>query len=251
LHNIFDGCPPGQSGDADTELAKADYSCESTPVSPLRLFVLGSLDARGAMHGHQLRLLGEEERIHLWTDVSVGSLYGALKRLAADGLITEERVEREGAYPERQVYAITPAGREALAALREEGLRTIRLKHDPFDLAVTRLDPARLDELAPELKRRIDALRVLLAEQQERLDRARPHLSLAETWVMEHRSDRVRAEIASHERLLAAVPDIVADERRRAGALPDPKAPGTHRHDEPTTASTPDTPSTPRKAPTP
>ncbi|MCS5713822.1 helix-turn-helix transcriptional regulator [Herbiconiux sp. CPCC 205716] len=210
-------------------------------MSPLRLFVLGSLDARGAMHGHQLRLLGEEERIHLWTDVSVGSLYGALKRLAAEGLIVEERTEREGSYPERQVYAITPSGRAALAELRGEGLRTLVLKHDPFDLAVSRLDQERLDELPAELAGRVDALRTLLADHEQRLEQARPYLSVAEGWVMEHRADRLRSEIASHERLISLVPEIVADERRRAGRLPEPLAPGTPRR-----AS-----GTPRKAPTP
>lgn len=29
------------------------------------------------MHGHQLRLLAEEEHIDLWTDITVGGLYGA------------------------------------------------------------------------------------------------------------------------------------------------------------------------------
>jgi DNA-binding PadR family transcriptional regulator len=46
------------------------------------------------MHGHQLRLLAEEEHVALWTDITVGSLYGAIKRLAAEELIEEVRVER-------------------------------------------------------------------------------------------------------------------------------------------------------------
>ena len=41
------------------------------------------------MHGHQLRLLAEEEHVALWTDITVGSLYGAIKRLAAEELIEE------------------------------------------------------------------------------------------------------------------------------------------------------------------
>ncbi|MDO9398265.1 MAG: PadR family transcriptional regulator [Herbiconiux sp.] len=184
-------------------------------MSPIRLFILGALDERGSMHGHQLRLLGEEERIHLWADVSVGSLYGVLKRLAAEELIEEVRVERDGAYPERQVFAITETGRRALAELREEGLRTLVIKHDPFDLAVTRLDPERLDELPGVLEARLAALQAALAEQQRRQQLADPYLTLAEKWVMEHRVDRMRSEIASHRRLLDDVPRIVADERTR------------------------------------
>ena len=184
-------------------------------MSPMRLFLLGALDARGDMHGHQLRLLAEEERIHLWADVTVGSLYGALKRLANEGLIEEVRTEREGSYPERQVYAITAEGREALTLQREDGLSTVQMKHDPFDLAVTRLDPDRLDRLGEAVQHRIDVLQANLADQEERLVRAAPYLTVSETWVMHHRADRIRAEIDSHQRLLATVPDIVADELTR------------------------------------
>ena len=81
-----------------------DYSRESSRVSSIRLFILGALDIEGEMHGHQLRQLAEKEHIDMWTDITVGGLYGAIKRLAAEGLIEEARVEREGAYPERQVW---------------------------------------------------------------------------------------------------------------------------------------------------
>ena len=103
-----------------------DYSRESSRVTSIRLFILGALDIEGEMHGHQLRQLAEKEHIDMWTDITVGGLYGAIKRLAAEGLIEEARVEREGAYPERQVWRITEAGHEALHALRHEGLRDDR-----------------------------------------------------------------------------------------------------------------------------
>jgi DNA-binding PadR family transcriptional regulator len=189
-------------------------------VSPIRLFILGALAERGAMHGHQLRLLGEEERIHHWTDVSVGSVYGVLKRLAAEGLIEEVRVERDGAYPARQVYEITDEGRSALTTLREEGLRTLVMKHDPFDLAITRLDPERLDSLPQVIENRLLALRARLGDQRYFQEQAAPYLTVAETWAMEHRADRLRSEIASHERLLSELPRIVDDERNRKAPTP-------------------------------
>src|SRR5262245_64263485 len=99
------------------------------------------------MHGHQLRLLAEEEHVALWTDITVGSLYGAIKRLAAEELIEEVRVERSGAYPQRPVWAITDAGREALGGLRLRALSDNVIKADPFDIAMTRLDKAHLDDL--------------------------------------------------------------------------------------------------------
>src|SRR5258706_14966243 len=113
------------------------------------------------MHGHQLRLLADEEHVTLWTDFTVGSVYGAIKRLAAEGLIDEVRVERAGNYPERQVYGISAAGSRALATLRFNGLREVSIKPDPFDLALTRLDPGKLNDLATVIQDRILALQSL------------------------------------------------------------------------------------------
>ena len=121
-------------------------------MSSIRLFVLDALARRGDMHGHQLRLLAEEEHVHLWTDISVGALYGALKRLAGEGLLAEVRTEREGGYPERQVYGITDEGRVALAGLQQAALEQVVLKPDPFDLGLSRPDPDRLDDLPAALE---------------------------------------------------------------------------------------------------
>ena len=59
-------------------------------MSSIRLFILGALADEGEMHGHQLRQLAEMEHIDMWTDITVGALYGAIKRLAAEDLIEEE-----------------------------------------------------------------------------------------------------------------------------------------------------------------
>jgi len=190
-------------------------------VSSIRLYILDALARRGDMHGHQLRLLAEEEHVHLWTDVSVGALYGALKRLAAEGLLADVRLEREGSYPERQVYAITPAGRNALADLHRQGLEQVSFRTDPFDLALSRPDPERLDELPAALDARLTTLQQLLHDIERQNDRARPYLSLGETHALLHRQHRLRAEIEWHQSLVAALPDVIADERSRT-LTPDP-----------------------------
>ena len=187
-------------------------------MSSIRLFILGTLDERGAMHGHQLRLLAEEEHVHKWTDVTVGALYGAIKRLASDGLIAETRVEREGSYPERQVFDITPDGRAALAELRLSGLSDVVVRPDPFDLAMTRLDPDRLDELAAVIEQRIATLEQLLAASEADLARIRSFLTVGERVVMTHKSSRLRADIAWHQNLLTELPLIIADESARTKA---------------------------------
>ncbi len=167
------------------------------------------------MHGHQLRQLAEKEHIDLWTDITVGSLYGALKRLAHEGLIAEARTEREGGYPERQIWRITAAGRIALERLREDDLSVIAFKPDPFDLAMSRLDRNRLDELPAVIEARLAALRAMVLDDEVRLKAITQYLSVGEEFVMRHRGSRLRAEIAWHEELMTKLPAIIEDEKSR------------------------------------
>jgi DNA-binding PadR family transcriptional regulator len=187
-------------------------------MSSVRLYILGALAVEGPMHGHQLRLLAEREHIHYWTDISVGSLYGVIKRLAAEGLITELRLEREGNYPERQVYDISPAGREALAVLRRDGLSTVVFKPDPFDLAMSRLDPGSFDSVEGVLRERVAALEVMLADSEAQRAKADEYLTANERFVLSHKSVRLRAEIDWHTALISELPRIIADESARTKA---------------------------------
>lgn len=187
-------------------------------MSSIRLFILGSLDERGPMHGHGLLLLAEEEHIDLWTDFASSAVYGAIKRLATEGLITGERVEKHGNYPERQVYRISDTGRFALNDLRMHGLTEIIIKSDPLDLALTRLDRDRLDELPSVLGDRLTTLRQTLADNETHLESITQYLTIAELWAMRHQASRWRGEISWHEDLLKALPAIIADEKSRKEA---------------------------------
>lgn len=167
------------------------------------------------MHGHQLKLLAEQEHVQMWTDISVGALYGAMKRLAAEGLINEVRTEREGSYPERQVYAITDEGRQSLAALRLSGLRELVMKPDPFDLAITRLDRGKLDALEKIVEERLAGLRTQLAESVAHTASITQYLTATEHFVLSHVESRIAAEVAWHELLLHELPALIADETAR------------------------------------
>jgi DNA-binding PadR family transcriptional regulator len=184
-------------------------------VSSIRLFILDALNSEGPMHGHQLRLLAEKEHVSEWTDISVGALYGAMKRLAAEELIDEVRAEREGAYPERQVYAITSAGRTSLGIIRGDALRDIVIKPDPFDLAMSRLDRSRLDTVDATIAARLGKLRSQLDNYIAHVASIEQYLSLGESVVMQHMTERLRAEITWHEQLYAQLPAIIADESAR------------------------------------
>lgn len=165
------------------------------------------------MHGHRLRLEAERNRVHLWTDITVGAVYGAMKRLASEGLLREAGREREGNRPTRQLYEITEDGRRALAVLQNKGLSVVEFKFDPFDLALTRLDPESLDTLPSILAERLDKVRMLLAEMRQIKKEARDYIGLTKQWALHHFEYRLEAEVAYLTDLLAAAPEIVADER--------------------------------------
>lgn len=170
------------------------------------------------MHGHAMRLLAEEEHVENWADVSVGAIYGAIKRLAAEELIEAVRTEREGNYPERQVFGITEEGRASLAGIRRQALETIVLRPDPVDLALSRLGADDIDELQGILEARADELRARLAAEATHSEKIGTYLTLTEKHVIRHDVHRLRGELAWHEELLGALPEIIADERTRKNA---------------------------------
>ncbi len=186
-------------------------------MSSIRLFILASIVERGPMHGHALRLLAEEEHVEKWADISVGAIYGAIKRLAADELIAVERTEREGNYPERQVFDITEGGRAALAAIRAEALEAIVLRPDPFDLALARLGAENLDGLKDTLEARVAQLTAMLEHEATHAERIAKYLTLTEKHVIRHDLHRIRGELAWHQELLGALPEILSDETSRKG----------------------------------
>lgn len=174
------------------------------------------------MHGHRLRLEAERNRVPLWTDISVGAVYAAMKRLAGEGLLQEAGREREGNRPMRQLYEITEAGQQALAAERREGLSAIWFKPDPFDLALTRTDPDTLDTLPSVLAERLDTVRAQLAEIRQIIEGVQDYVGLAKQWALRHNEYRLEAEVAYLTDLLAAAPEIVSDEHNPRPRKPKP-----------------------------
>jgi DNA-binding PadR family transcriptional regulator len=169
------------------------------------------------MHGHALRLLADEEHIDEWADVSPGAIYGAFKRLAAEELIEAVRVEREGNYPERQVYAITNAGHESLREIRHEALETIVYRPDPVDLALARLGPENLASLRDVIETRAAELRARIDGERVKAEHIAQYLTVTEQYVTRHDEYRLRGELAWHEHLLEGLPEIEADEKSRKG----------------------------------
>jgi DNA-binding PadR family transcriptional regulator len=175
-------------------------------MNSTRLFVLGALARGGPMYGHQIRRAAQVDRTELWTDIKQGSLYGALHRMAAEGVIEVIRTEQQGKMPARTVYAITPAGHEELAAIRDEALRDTRLRPDPVDLALQNAQDMSEAQLRAVLEDRRAAIAAQLASFRHLHDTAEPHLAGIESLGFSHTLLRLEAELAWHDESLKALP---------------------------------------------
>jgi DNA-binding PadR family transcriptional regulator len=172
-------------------------------MNPTRLFVLGALARHGPMYGHQIRRDARMDRADLWSDVRPGSLYGALHRLAAEGLIEAVRTEQSGNLPARTVYAITAEGQRELRALRAEALRETGLRPDPVDLALVMSDDLNAGVLRGYVEDRIQVLTAQAAHFAHHAERTWPDQTVADDLVLEHAQLRIEAELAWHQLVLS------------------------------------------------
>lgn len=179
-------------------------------MNSTRLFILGALARGGPMYGHQIRRAAQLDRTELWTDIKQGSLYGALHRMAAEGVIEVVRTEQQGSMPARTVYAITAAGRLELAAIRDQALRQTKLRPDPADLALQNSQDMSEDELRAVLEDRRAAIAAELASWRHLREAAEPHLTGIESMGFTHTLLRLEAELAWHEEAVKALPGIFA-----------------------------------------
>ena len=182
-------------------------------VSSIRVFILGSLEAGGAMHGYQLRVIANESNIQNWTDITPGAIYGALKRLVNEGLVREVRSERDGARPQRQIVDITDEGRAEVRRLRMSALTDFRLPADPFDLAFARPGAELLEELPQIIATRRQMIDDLAAEYAHRITTLSTRLTALEELTMRHRLSLLHAEVAYADEVLTQLPSILKEER--------------------------------------
>jgi DNA-binding PadR family transcriptional regulator len=186
-------------------------------MSSVRIFILGTLAATGPLHGHQIRQQAQSDRAEIWTDIKVGSVYGALKRLANEGLVREVRTERVGNRPERTVFEITPEGNRALAALRFAALSELGWHNDPFDLALAQSRDIAEEDLEQIVANRLAGLRVRVGSLRHQAEVANPYVNEAERMVMAHLVERAEGEVSWHEELAARLPKVAADFRNGIG----------------------------------
>jgi DNA-binding PadR family transcriptional regulator len=137
--------------------------------NPLGLAIL-SLLKEGPMHPYQmaatLRQRSKEESIRL----NYGALYSVISALEREGFIVPRETVREGARPERTVYALTDKGELELHDWMSE-LLSIPVKEYPqFEAALSLMPVLPPDEVAALLRERVHRLEAEAAKLRAVLD---------------------------------------------------------------------------------
>ena len=142
----------------------------SPKPSALGLIVLWQLDG-GPKHVYGIQKLLEQQGKDRVVNVRArASLYQTLERLSRLGLVEVHETVRQEGYPDRVIYAITEAGRDAAREWLREMLRSTGEEYPEFIAAVSILfvlDPA---DVRAQLELRADAIAVELADAQAQLD---------------------------------------------------------------------------------
>ncbi|MFC9997773.1 PadR family transcriptional regulator [Nocardia sp. NPDC127526] len=105
-------------------------------VPTTRLLVLAVVRMLQPVHGYDVRRELLSWRADDWANAKPGSVYGALKTLERDGLISVEGVGQAGARPERTTYRLTSEGEKELAELLREAVFSAEQPKHPYHTAV-------------------------------------------------------------------------------------------------------------------
>ena len=147
-------------------------------VKTLCLSVLYEGDATG----YEIRRLCAEGECAYFVEASYGSIYPALARLEAEGLVTS-RTEQQDGKPARKVYSISQAGREAFAEQLSEPLSEDVFR-SPFLLF------ARFVHLLPRelVAQRVEEFLQRAVEKRKMLDEVAcdESCSAADRWVLDY-----------------------------------------------------------------
>jgi DNA-binding PadR family transcriptional regulator len=130
-------------------LRPADGAEEPAPLPVTTFAVLGQL-AEGPSSGYEVKARLEAGAAHFW-HASYSQVYAELRRLEGLGLVTEERVVQDGR-PNKRVYTITEAGREALRGWLAEPWGLAHLRDESL-VKLTLSGPLAREEVVAHMRR--------------------------------------------------------------------------------------------------
>ena len=163
------------------------------------LLFLGLLK-EGPKHGYEIKRQIEEE-LFPFVGLKIKSIYYPLKKMEQLGLVNKD-VGREGKWPEKFVYSITPKGKKIFDHLITESFLSIQRPFFTIDLSLYFLPYVDEKIAKRRLKGRVIFLKRIKSQIEQMLKkslRADPrHLQV----ILEHDLDLVTAEIKSITRLM-------------------------------------------------
>jgi DNA-binding PadR family transcriptional regulator len=188
-------------------------------MSVTRLLILGLVRWLEPVHGYQVRREMVSWNVEEWANVAPGSIYHGLRKMAEEGLLEEVASEQVGGRPARTTYRTTHFGQEEFQRLLRKYWWELHSPHDPFLAALSFLPALSRREAVIAIRNRMAMLRGFVSQSQLLMAREfgakPPHVS----WLGELMVERVEAEIAWCERVLAR---IEAGEGQHEGDPGDP-----------------------------
>jgi DNA-binding PadR family transcriptional regulator len=164
--------------------------------SALGLLVLWQLFPE-PMHVYRMQKLFEAEGKDRIVNVrSRASLYQTIERLQRNGLVeVDETIHQEG-YPDRTVYALTDAGREAAQEWLREMLSETGGEYPEFIVALSLVFGLPVEEARAQLELRAERIAAQRDDSKAALDAAPPELPRLFLLEEEYRAAMLETELA-------------------------------------------------------
>ncbi len=153
----------------------------------------------GPKHGYEIKRLIEEE-LFPFVGLKIKSIYYPLKKMEKLGLIKKD-VGREGRWPEKYVYSLTPKGEKIFDHLITESFLSIERPYFNIDLSLYFLPYVEKKIAKRHLRGRILFLRRIRRELESLQKGAKPSSKHVRV-ILDHDMDLVEAEIRSIGRLM-------------------------------------------------
>ena len=172
----------------------------------VRLFVLGVVNQHDT-YGYDIKATAHLWGLERWAQIRDGSIYHALGKLKAEGLIEERDVEQSENNRPRYVYCITPAGREMFLTMLRETLRTSPTEGRDIDIGLAFIRNLPSQERVTLLQERHERLLHAHTSLLQGFEDIKRYENLAE-WVpvgMKHSLRRIETEIEWNQSLIDMV----------------------------------------------
>ena len=153
----------------------------------------------GPKHGYEIKRLIEEE-LFPFVGLKIKSIYYPLKQMEKLGLIKKD-IGREGKWPEKFVYSLTPKGSKIFDHLITDSFLSIERPYFNIDLSLYFLQYVDQDIIKRQLRGRViflNRIRRELERLRKNLQSPKKHLYI----ILDHDLDLVNAEIKSIAKLV-------------------------------------------------